>query len=370
MKQKIKKLICQMIPKRNIILFESNPDFADNTYWLFKHFADNKLFENFKFVWLLADYSKRRKELEGKKITSVDLTGRGIFKKIRRTYYRIAAKVIIDCNRFIPKMTDKQIRIHLGHGMPMKRAQSYFECIGKCDFLPLMGEGFRWIYNQFGYESELVSCGYPRNEILVKNTDSISKYIVWLPTFRQHVRGLTMDNQFPLGIPAIKSVEEFEKINELLGRKNYKLLLRLHPMQDLSIIDVTSAENILIADDDYLNKNDITLYELLSKASALITDYSSVYYDFLLTGRPIGLTLEDCIEYAKHHGLYFDNIREELPGFLIDSCDDLENFIKSVCICQDEFLEKRVQFAEKLGIKPLDASAYIANYLRDNLYGH
>ena len=106
-----------------------------------------------------------------------------------------------------------------------------------------------------------------------------------------------------------------------------KLLLRMHPAQDLSFFKVEKHKNIIIADDAFLKQHNIQLYELLSYSNALITDYSSVYYDYLLTNRPIGLTIEDEAEYRQQYGLLFDDLRKELPGIYIDSVSDLKEFL-------------------------------------------
>ena len=67
---------------------------------------------------------------------------------------------------------------------------------------------------------------------------------------------------------------------------------------------------------------------MLASAKALITDYSSVYYDFLLTGRPIGLTFGDSREYFRKYDCPFTDLKENIRGFYIESFEDLFQFLR------------------------------------------
>ena len=55
------------------------------------------------------------------------------------------------------------------------------------------------------------------------------------------------------------------------------------------------------------------MYVLLRNADALITDYSSAYFDYMLLNRPIAFTVEDIEEYRKKRGFVFDNPFEYMP---------------------------------------------------------
>ena len=88
--------------------------------------------------------------------------------------------------------------------------------------------------------------------------------------------------------------------------------------------------NIRIINDTIFCKNHTNLYQLLSIADALITDYSSVYYDFLLKKKRIGLAIPDFEEYRKIFDLYYDNFEENLEGDFIYNYDDLKKFVINV----------------------------------------
>ncbi len=374
MLNKIKRFLYRLIyPIKKIVIFESNPDFADNTYWLFKYFADNDLLSDYKFIWFISDSKNERKTLCNREIICVDRFDKSRKNIQKRVKYLYSAKVIIDCNRTIFKVRKRQIRIYLGHGMPIKKMDNCFnnKARGECDLLPLIGEHFKSMYEGFGYKSELQVCGYPRNEILTKFLpENDDRYIIWMPTYRQNkIKNFYTDykNTFPLGIPAIKSKEELDVLDSFLCQNNIKLYFRAHPAQDLSFLGLLTMKNIFILDDAYLQKKDISLYEFIGKSTALITDYSSIYYDYLLTNRPIGLNFEDSVSYAQKYGLWYSNIREELPGFLIDNLEDMLLFVENVVVGTDTYFEKRREFTEKYGIKEFSSCEIISSFLKQKL---
>lgn len=364
----LKRILKALTPIRKLIIFESNPDFSDNTYWLFKYIVESGAFDGYKLVWFVADYEKRRKELCGARITCVDNVGESMLKKIRRVYYEYSAAVIIDCNRCVQKTKDAQVRVHLGHGMGIKKVLNYLRTVGDCDGYLTMGEGFHARYGSV-ITSPLIPLGFPRNEVLIGGTEASERYIVWMPTFRQHniKKEVRMENKFPLGIPAIKSQDELDTVAKCLGECGLKLFIRPHPAQDLSVFKVEDGGAVGIADDAYLRSVGLNLYEFLSSSSALITDYSSVYYDYLLTERPIGLNFEDAEEYGAEWGLWYDDVRASLPGHLIDNCDEMVDFIRKVASRDDEYLEKRRALVKSYGIECKPSSELIVNFIKDKL---
>lgn len=73
----------------------------------------------------------------------------------------------------------------------------------------------------------------------------------------------------------------------------------------------------------------------------LITDYSSVYFDYQLLDRPIGFAIDDVEEYRRNRGFVFDNILDYMPGEKIYSFDELKTFFDHLHKGQDDYSEKR-----------------------------
>ena len=115
---------------------------------------------------------------------------------------------------------------------------------------------------------------------------------------------------------------------------------------------------------DILEK-DIELTELFKISDALITDYSGVYYDYLLLDNIIGFTVDDFEEYKKKKGFVFDNIEDYMAGEKIKNIEDLYKFIDNVIKSNDLYKKERNEMKIKFN-KYLDAksSERLAKYLK------
>ena len=356
---------------KKIILFESNPDFSDNTYALFRYMSNNtNILDNYKSIWFMSDISKNKKKLCGKEIKCIDMYSRKITDIIKRNYYYFFASIIIDCNKCIGKYRDDQLRIYLTHGMPFKDPVDYMNKIGECDLLSVSGEGYIDYFSKYVNKDSIRFLGLPRNDLLfLRHKEENEKIIVWMPTFRQHNRnnenGIT--NEFALGIPIIKCCDEFNNLINYLESKHIIMFFRPHPAQDLSLIKIHNSYYFRILDNKYLEDNNLQLYEFLSKTSALITDYSSVYNDYLLTEKPIGLTFEDIDVYQKKWKIFYKNPYKSIPGNKINNINDLYNFIDEVYEEKDIYFDGRMKFMKLWGIKKINSCEMITNYIIEYL---
>ncbi len=185
----------------------------------------------------------------------------------------------------------------------------------------------------FGMPIEKVkSLGYPRNDVLYReipgeeiNTDakvlefakefkkSGGKIVVFAPTFRDLNIKVDMKNVF-----------DYEKLNSFLLKYNIVFIIKGHPLPYVEY-EIEKAvdmyKNILIYD----NSKDV--YPLLKITDLLITDYSSIYTDFLHTGRPVLFYPFDYEEYTDlHRELQFD-YNEMTPGPKAKNFEELLNWI-------------------------------------------
>ena len=91
----------------------------------------------------------------------------------------------------------------------------------------------------------------------------------------------------------------------------------------------------MIRDRD-LEERGIPLYDLLAGSDGLVTDYSSVFFDYLLADRPIATTTDDMEEWKKMTGFAFD-----LDAFLdeattrVATLEDLIAFLTDLCAGAD-----------------------------------
>ena len=173
--------------------------------------------------------------------------------------------------------------------------------------------------------------GYPRNDELHKKiTKGINKKGIYLPTFRDWDKsGERLFNEY--GFDA-------KKLNCVLADLGVMLDLKLHPETNLPeniLNDLSEASNI-----SFLTVSDI--YECLGEYDFIITDYSSIYFDFLILDRPIIFAPFDLDQYIAGRGLYFD-YDEVTPGIKSYSWDEIINAIKLIMEGADKFKAQRAE---------------------------
>lgn len=348
-KESIKKSLFRI---KNIIILESSPDFADNTKALFDNMIEQGINKKYKLVWLVNKTEKPKTNIKNVKYVYREHK-RKSFEHIRYIYYIYSAKIIIDGNDYVQKIRDEQIRIHIGHGMPIKKVMNYCRSIGEFDYLLSTSKNFE---NELSHiyltePEKFVHLGYCRNDELILKEESLellpekwkdSKLIVWLPTYREH-KSNNEQSSLKYGIPCFDTEEDLIKCNEVLKQNNTKLLIKLHPAQSTNELSKVNLSNFELITDQELREMGISLYTLLSMSSALITDYSSVYYDYLITQKPIGLAIADLEEYNKKFGFVYDNYYDAIKGEYIYTLEDMNKFIDNLddLSSQKEIIKER-----------------------------
>lgn len=362
---------------RNTILLESNPSYADNTKFVFDEIIRRGLNKKYKIVWVVDD----KEEFNDIEIPNVKFISRnnGILEKIRFLF----AKYIIDCNQFILKRNKNQFRIHLTHGQPLKIATEYFSAVGEFDYMTTTSEYFKKIFEEdFKVEKDKIAItGFPRTDAFFYNEKPVEifkeikreKTILWMPTYRNHKYGgnnptYNMNINFKFGVPCINNLEELNRVNDLLKKNNILLVLKLHPAEDASKIDKLELSNIKMFDNNVFKENHTNIYNVLPLIDALITDYSSVYHDYLFSDKPIGLAISDLEEYTKHVKLITDDYKSVIKGEYIENFEDLYRFVENVINEEDKSKDERIK-AKEMFNKYLDgkSSARVVDLLEKNM---
>ena len=335
--------------KKNII-FESIPDLSDNTKAVFEEMVKRGYNEKYNLIWELEDVNFDTSKLE--RYPEVGYIYSDQENKMHRIAHMKAlsnAVLLISCNRFIKKFSDKQYYIHLAHGCAFKQTKNYHipdytdhiltfsDYIGKYDAI------------NFNCSPDLMlPLGYPRcDELFERKVDIhrlfpnsiFTKAIYWLPTYRQHRDGVQIHSN--ISFPIIHDDAAAGRVNEYCKEHGVLLIVKPHPIQDLSEIKELNLSNLVFIDNDFLTENEITNYGLLGSCDALLSDYSSVYYDYLLCNRPIGLCWEDFEEYNKRDGFTVDPTFIMRGGEKLYTEQDLCNFINSVAKGEDRLQTER-----------------------------
>jgi CDP-glycerol glycerophosphotransferase len=287
-------------------------------------------------------------------------------KKVKRFsvayyYYHLCSKVLIHNGEFAQNIPirKKQIYINTQHGTPLKfmgidvkvngieKTKESYSKNGRWNYLlspnPYATEIFRRAYI---YSGRILEGGYPRNDILLsKNTESDinflkSKYklpqnksiILYAPTWRDCGGTNLIKENFKLQLN-LKNI--FDSFSE-----THVVILRLHHL-------IKSSEQIdgflsIFVFDFSSAKYDIQ--ELMLISDILITDYSSVMFDYTNLWRPIIFFAYDLDLYSTiTRGTYFD-LEDNAPGPVVKTMDEVIASIKTIRDWFPEFAEKRKSF--------------------------
>ncbi|MGI6744825.1 MAG: CDP-glycerol glycerophosphotransferase family protein [Acutalibacteraceae bacterium] len=223
------------------------------------------------------------------------------------------------------------------------------------------------------YKGTFLLEGYPRNSILFESNDALretlglkeKQVIAYMPTWRGTLRKISLDKQKE------KLGEYFNELDNMLS-DNQIMYIKTHPLMNAK--DCFSGYKHIANFPDGFEP-----YEILSAADILITDYSSVLYDFAVTGRKIILFAYDLEEYMESRGTYVPlsslpfPITKTVDG-LIDEINSPKNyndseFLRTYCpyekkdaarrICKHVFLGEKVCEEEK---SPLNGKNCILLY--------
>lgn len=184
--------------------------------------------------------------------------------------------------------------------------------------------------------------GFPRNDYLIKTPEkkSTTTKIIYAPTFR-NIEGSVFN---------IFESYEFKtgQIDTFLQDSEAELHIKLHPfnMPPRSLIkEINNAKNI-----KFFNNDDI--YSELNAYSILITDYSSIYFDFLLTEKAIIFTPFDKETYLNDdRELYYD-YDETTPGPQAKNWAEVINLIKLFLTTPDFYQKERIAAKERFHNMP------------------
>ena len=167
------------------------------------------------------------------------------------------------------------------------------------------------------YPGKILLEGYPRNSIffdkihpleLKKNLGLEDKEIfIYMPTFRGILSNRDDEKQRD-------DVERYLTDIDLKLNENQLLYVKLHAYNE-SRIDFARFGHIRPFPEGH------EIYEIVNMADVLITDYSSVFFDFANTSRKIVIFNYDESDYLSYRGMYFP--LEELPFPKVQDVDEL-----------------------------------------------
>lgn len=348
------RFINKLIPKNeHQIIFESVPDVADNSKAFYEYVINLNLNQEYNLIWEI---------YEDTLIPKLNVKGITVVKRnsLKGFFYFFRSKYVVTTHQtFIGIKDSKQLFINLWHGMPLK-AMGFAENCADELYLPIRNYDNNYILLSTSVimKNALASCfyvdprkifvtGQPRNDklflkeksgknfskLLKKETNNYNRIVLFTPTFRKwgsRVEGERKGNIF-----------NFKDYNDRIFRKfledhNILFLIKMHPFEEehySKFFKKQNNENIIPITSEKLQNNFLDLYDILGALDILITDYSSVYFDFLLLDKPIIFLPTDLEEYSKSRGLLFEPYDFWAPGpkatNFKDFLEELEKCIKN-----------------------------------------
>ena len=347
-----------------------------------KYIADEVIRRNlpYKLVWL-ANGNIDKKDFP-KEIHVVDWNSKYALREIATAKYVISN---IRLNKFINKGWEKregQYYIQTWHGsLGIKKIDA--DVKGKdftqrgdwcetaqidskyTDYLLSNSEFENQVFKTgFWYDGEIIQIGHPRNDIFFKSQsdlvdirnkvythlgiDSTKHTFLYAPSFRD-------DFRLDCYMLDVKNLQR--ALEEKFGGA-WNILVRMHPkLADASKTLFEYGESVINAS-DYSD-----IQELLVASDMVMTDYSSLIFDFMLSRKPAFIYAEDIEEFNNDRGFYYplestpfpvatnnSELIENVKNFDYDRYkDDVEKFLQEKGCMEDGLASKRVvDLIEKL----------------------
>lgn len=349
------KSILKSAELENKIIIASHNDFDTNGGAFYDFLIRNHYNEKYKIIWLLKN--KKPKSLPE------NVEAYNTFRPSwRKSYHICTAKYFIADDIITNKVKEEQKSYYLTHGsISLKNVTGKICLPDDVDFYLVPSDFWAPVFSKMlGIEypnNRAVILGYPvhdlfegeRGEEIRKVTQQkYNKVVLWMPTFRMGAEFDRIDStkEFPLGIPLIQDVKEYEKLNLILQKYNILLLIKIHPMQPLHTIKIADMSNIKILTAETVKSLNVDNYRLMRDSDALISDYSSTSYEYLMLDRPIAYILEDKDEYKL--GFCVDDISTMLAGKEIYNLNEMLDFVEDVGEDRDPYSVRRKALREKL----------------------
>ena len=324
-------------PQNNLILFNSfgGRKYDDSPKALYEAMISDTRFENYKFVW--AFHNPDNFFVERAEVIKTDTIK--YFKTDLQARCWITNSGIERGLNFKGKKT---FYFNTWHGTPIKKMGSDLsdsnkgfrsKAKSKIDIMTAQGDFEADIFSRvFNIPRErFLMCGLPRNDMLANYSDkerikeklgipSDKKVILYAPTYREYERDKTHNC-------ILKPPVDLKKWEEVIGR-DFCMLLRAH-YEVVEVMDVSG--NDFVKDvSEYPCLNDLMIV-----ADILISDYSSIFFDFSIMDKPMLHFTYDFEEYSSKRGMYFD-IRNLING------GDNEEKLLDIIINIDEDAEREL----------------------------
>lgn len=332
-----KRILCKLAfattsVESETVVFESfqGRSYACNPRAIFEELRDAKN-KNYTLIWSFRDSNKKVKGA-----STVKYESWGYYRALGRAKYWIFNSNV----RPFLKPKANQIFVQTWHGTPLKKigmdvptsplnykneAQKFSYMISPskyCTEKLISAFGL----DQLGKEDIVLETGYARNDELQSRTGDVEqikkqlgipadkKVILYAPTFRDNKHSEVGGYSNADGL-------DWDKLREQIG-DDYVVLFRAHYFVAKQL-NVSKYEGFVYNVSSYENVN-----ELYIASDILVTDYSSVFFDYANLHRPIYFYMYDSDDYKTNARDFYIG-EEELPGPVARTQDELVQMINN-----------------------------------------
>lgn len=340
------------IRSKKIWVFGSYGNFNDNSRYLFLSMIEKK---EVKSIWIAKNYQELKEVRKISRNCYYRYSLRGLFYCLRAKVY-IYSAYTSDINYFT---AGNVIRINLWHGIPLKKIEFDISkgSIAHIFNSSLISKFFHpWVYIRPSFllspsqyvtnysfmrafrvsEEQVIINTYPRVINLIekqkKYVKSGDKFIFfYAPTWRDSNPEFLTDEFINL-----------EVLNKFCSENNAEFLIKLHSNSKFKI-DSSKYQYIKVLE------NSIDSNHAMIISDCLITDYSSIYFDYLFLEKPIILYRFDESEYIENSRELYEEMYAHVPGFIVKEFSvlllSMSNIMndKTECLCLSNELRVKLQ---------------------------
>ncbi|EOC0638955.1 CDP-glycerol glycerophosphotransferase family protein [Staphylococcus pseudintermedius] len=327
---------------------------TDSPYAIFLGLNAHETFSNYQHIWVvdhpdtLVFYQEKFKVFQN--VSFVIKESNEYLKALTES------KFLINNATFPAYFTKKseQVYINTWHGTPLKHmgfdvknnlkgSQNTMKNFLASDYMISPNAHttniFKYAFKLDGlYSGEILEIGYPRIDLTINTTANEAReylaehlnlkknpIILYCPTWR----GKNVND------PENSLLNIFEEIKLLNQKLPHQVLVKVHPFVYSKAKEMPELKPYLVP--DFLDTN-----QLMPAVDLMITDYSSIFFDFLVTDKPIVFYVPDLDKYQNERGVYIDLCA--LPGPVADNIQDVITLVSNESYKDADVQEKYAKF--------------------------
>lgn len=327
---------------------------TDSPYAIFLGLNAHETFSNYQHIWVvdhpdtLVFYQEKFKVFQN--VSFVIKESNEYLKALTES------KFLINNATFPAYFTKKpeQVYINTWHGTPLKHmgfdvknnlkgSQNTMKNFLASDYMISPNAHttniFKHAFKLDGlYSGEILEIGYPRIDLTINTTANEAReylaehlnlkkspIILYCPTWR----GKNVND------PENSLLNIFEEIKLLNQKLPHQVLVKVHPFVYSKAKEMPELKPYLVP--DFLDTN-----QLMPAVDLMITDYSSIFFDFLVTDKPIVFYVPDLDKYQNERGVYIDLCA--LPGPVADNIQDVITLVSNESYKDADVQEKYAKF--------------------------